>query len=185
MISPISVPITGKFIQDASYYASRVVFSSLDSGMRSRFGNGGLIKHLLGKMGELAFYRFCMDNVIPVRHTPFRDDYTNLNDKDDFQLILRGKLAVVEVKTATLKDPLKIPNNQVVFYNKKQYNGKTDHRYIVVFAAANSEMTQIVLLGWISAPKIADHSIRTDIKSPAYAIPVRELRSMETFLEVR
>jgi hypothetical protein len=182
MPEPVSIPVTDKFIQDAAYYAGKTVFASFSNGMKSRFGNGGLVKHMQGKMGELAFFRFCLDNGIPVKHVPFRDDYSTLDEQDDFIIILKSRQIPVEVKTATLKDPIsmKTPN---LFYNKNQYDQKEDYNYIVVFAATNFELTQVVLIGWIHAKKIANYTVRRDIKSPAYVIPVKDLKPMSDFLK--
>jgi hypothetical protein len=182
MPEPVSIPVTDKFIQDAAYYARKVVFSSFSNGMRPRFGNGGLVKHMQGKMGELAFFKFCLDNGIPVKHAPFRDDYSALDDQDDFIIVLKSRQIPVEVKTASLKNPIELrtPN---LFYNKSQYDQKENYNYIVVFAATNFELTQVVLIGWIPAKKIAKYTVRRDIKSPAYVIPVKDLKPMSDFLK--
>ena len=55
MIKPISIPMDDKFVQDAAYYAFKTVTCSFENGMKSRFGNGGLFKHMLGKLGERHF----------------------------------------------------------------------------------------------------------------------------------
>jgi|Deesub1362A_J573_1020465.scaffolds.fasta_scaffold01443_4 hypothetical protein len=183
-IQPISIPITQKFMEDASRYAIKIVFSSFQQGMKPIFGDGGITNHLRGKIGEMAFYEFCIFHGIAVKHKPFRDDYSVLDDQDDFKVILKDKLAQVEVKTTKLKNPLKIPDDQIVFYNKLQFDQKKNHRFLVVFAATNPEMTQVVLLGWIPAPKIKGFPIRNDIKSPAYVIQVRSLSTMQNLLEV-
>lgn len=161
-----------KSVIDAAYYAYRVVFCSFRQGYKPRFGNGGLVKHMQGKLGELAFYKFCLQNKIPVRHVPFRNDYTELCEDDDF-IVANG--IKVEVKTSTLKQ------NPYVLYNVKQYKEKKDLRFIVVFAAINPEWTRIFLLGWISSLRICDFPIRKDLQSPAYEIPVSALKPMSDF----
>ncbi len=179
MIEPVSIPVTEKLIQDASYYAYKVVFGSFRQGMKARFG-GGIREHMAGKLGELAFFKFCLENGIPVKHAPFRDDYTTLNDDDDFILVLNGKLVPVEVKTATVLDPMKL--DKPLFYNKKQYDSREDHKYIIVFTAVNKHLTQVCLVGWIHAKRIAKFPVRKDLRSPAYEIAVEELKPMQAFL---
>ncbi|AGK61480.1 hypothetical protein Asulf_01497 [Archaeoglobus sulfaticallidus PM70-1] len=177
---PISIEINNKFREDVAYYAHIVVQDSFKNKMKPRFGDGGFVKHYIGKMGEMAFFRFCMQNGIAVKHIPFRDDYSTLNDKDDFVIITHGVQRIVEVKTSVLKrkDPLDPPEDLQLFYNKKQYDEKAEYNHIVVFAATNSELTKISLLGWIPAYEIRKYPVRRDLKSPAYAIPYRDLRSM-------
>ncbi len=185
MIKPISIPLDEKFVSDAAYYAFKTVQCSFENGMKSRFGNGGLFKHILGKLGETAFFRFCLENRIAVKHTPFRNDYSQLNGCDDFIINIMGLDFVVEVKTATIKDPLKPDPKFRLFYNKGQYEAKQEYNYIVVFAAVNPTITQIALLGWIHAQDIAKFPVwRKNMQSPAYAIPVEELKGMEKLVEV-
>ncbi|WP_456478161.1 hypothetical protein [Geoglobus ahangari] len=179
MIQPVSVPIDEKFITDACYYAFKTVTCSFDNAMKPRFGNGGLFKHLLGKLGETAFFRFCLENQIAVKHTPFRNDYSELDENDDFIISLLGHDFRVEVKTATLNSPLNPDGKLVLFYNRDQYKAQQDHSYLVVFAAVNKEVTQIALIGWIHAEDIRSCKIWTkNMKAPAYAIPLAKLRDM-------
>ncbi len=185
MIKPVSIPLDAKFVQDAAYYAYITVFDSFKQGFRPRFGNGGLVKHMLGKIGELAFFRFCLENGIAVKHTPFRNDYSKLNGQDDFVVSIMGIDKVVEVKTQTIKNLLEPDEMLKLFYNKAQFDQKPDRDFIVVFAGVNPQVTQVALLGWIHAEKIAKAFINDKLKSPAYAIPISWLKPMEMFLEVR
>ena len=181
MPNPVSIEVDEKLIQDAAYYALKVTSCSFKKKMRPRFGNGGLFKHMLGKIGEVAFFKYCMENGIAVKHTPFRDDYSRLNDKDDFIISIMGVDRKVEVKTASLRFPL--PDNLRLYYNKKQYESKEDYDYLVVFVAVNHEVTEIKLLGWLHASDIADYPIRNNLSSPAYAIPLKNLKDMRVFVE--
>ena len=183
MIDPVSVPLDGKIVQDAAWYAWHVAADSFRQGFKSRFGNGGLIKHLQGKLGEFAFYYFCQEAMIPVKHTPFRRDYTTLDEHDDFIIELMGRDFVVEVKTQTILDPLN-PSNVHFFYNEEQYKAKDKHDYIVVFAGINRACTQVALIGWIHASEIAKHKVwKKNMKSPAFAIPISALKPMKKLVE--
>ncbi len=180
MIQPIPIAIDEKFVSDAAYYAFKTVTCSFENGMKSRFGNGGLLKHILGKLGETAFFRFCLENGIAIKHTPFRSDYSKLDECDDFLINVMGIDFVVEVKTATIKDPLSPDQKFRLLYNKEQYDAKKDRNYIVVFAAVNQAVTKIALLGWIHAKDIAKFPVwKKNMQSPAYAIPVSELKDMK------
>ena len=173
-----------KFISDAAYYAALTVQCSFDNNMKPRFGNGGLFKHLLGKIGEMAFYKFCLDNLIAVKHVPFRKDYSKLNGNDDFIISIIGHDFRVEVKTATIDDPENVKPDFVLFYNRDQYKAQPDHNYLVVFVGVNKEITKIALLGWIHAEDIRNFKIWTrNMKAPAYAIPVSMLFSLEKLVE--
>ena len=184
MIQPVSIPLDAKFISDASYYAFITVTCCFENGMKPRFGNGGLFKHMLGKLGELAFFKFCLENRIAVKHAPFRNDYSQLNVSDDFIVNVMGLDFTVEVKTATIRNPLNPDPKFRLFYNQGQYEAKQDHNYLVVFAAVNPQITQIALLGWIHAKDIAKFPVwKRKIQSPAYAIPVSELRDIRKFVE--
>jgi len=179
MIQPVSIAMDEKFVSDAAYYAFKTVTCSFENGMKSRFGNGGLIKHILGKLGETAFFRFCLQNGVAVKHTPFRSDYSKLNGCDDFVINVMGLDFIVEVKTATIKDPLNPEPKLRLFYNKDQYDAKQDHNYIVVFAAVNQAVTKVALLGWIHAQDIAKFPVwKKNMQSPAYSIPVGELKDL-------
>ncbi|RLI75263.1 hypothetical protein DRP05_15095 [Archaeoglobales archaeon] len=182
LIKPVSIPINKKFREDCAYYAHIIVEDSFQNGMKSRFGSGGFFKHYVGKMGEMAFFKFCMQEGIAVKHIPFREGYADLNERDDFVVIIHNVERIIEVKTAVLKD-LKLDKELRLFYNEKQYNDKSDHNYIVVFAATNKQLTQIALLGWIPASEIKKYPVRKDIVSPAYAIPLKDLRDMRLFVE--
>jgi len=184
MVEPISIPLDTKFVQDAAYYALITVFDSFENKMKPRFGNGGLFKHMLGKLGELAFFRFCMENHIAVKHAPFRNDYSQLDDCDDFVISVMGVDRVVEVKTSTIKNPLNPDSKLRLFYNQAQYEEKESKDFLVVFAATNPPITQLALLGWIHASEISKFPIwKKNMKSPAYAIPVSELKDMRVFVE--
>lgn len=175
-----TIPIDEKFITDACYYAFRTVKCSFDENMKPKFGNGGLFTHLLGKVGEMAFYNYCMQNDIAVKHTPFRNDYSRLDGRDDFIISIIGHDFRVEVKTSSFKDFSKINENTRVFYNREQYKAQEDKSYLVVFAAVNHTVTDVKLLGWIHAEDIRKHPIwKNRMQSPAYAIPVKALRPME------
>jgi hypothetical protein len=182
MPEPVSIPITLKMLMDVKYYAGKVVFDSFRSGMHTRFGNGGIPEHEIGKFGELAFFRFCLENGIPVKHVPFREDYSSLDENDDFIIVLKSRQIPIEVKTSEIRDPLR-PSVKSVFYNESQYKEKLSHNFLVVFAAINRQQTQLALLGWIPAKKIAKYNVRRDIKSPAYVIPVKDLKPMSDFLK--
>jgi len=180
MIEPVSIPVTEHLLMDASYYAHKVVFGSFKQGMKARFG-GGIKEHKIGKLGELAFFRFCMENGIPVKHIPFREDYTTLDENDDFIIVLKSKQIPIEVKTSEIDDPLK-PSVKFVFYNESQYKQKQNYNFLVVFVVVNHLHTQLALLGWIHAKRIAKFSVRKDLRSPAYEIPLEELKPMQAFL---
>lgn len=182
-IQPVSIPMDGKFVSDAAWHAWHIAIDSFRQGFKSRFGNGGLIKHLQGKLGEFAFYYFCQDAMIPVKHTPFRRDYSTLDEHDDFIIELMGRDFVVEVKTQTISNPLK-PEDIHLFYNEDQYRAKDEHDYIVVFAGINRTCTQIALIGWIHASDIGKHKVwRRNLKAPAFAIPVSALKPMKKLVE--
>lgn len=184
MIQPVSIPMDDKFVQDAAYYAFKTVTCSFENGMKPRFGNGGLFKHMLGKLGETAFYRFCLQNGIAVKHTPFRSNYSKLNGCDDFVISILGVDLVVEVKTATLKDPVNPEPKYRLLYNQSQYEAKQNYDYLVVFAGVNPSVTNIALLGWIHAKDIKSFPIwKKNMHSPAYAIPVGELKDMGKLIE--
>ena len=179
MMNPVAIPIDIKFVQDAAYYALITVFDSFENKMKSRFGSGGLFKHMLGKIGELAFFRFCMENHIAVKHVPFRDNYSELNNDDDFVISVLGHDFRVEVKTATIPNPIKPDEKLVLFYNRDQYKAQENHDYIVVFAGVNKAVTQIALLGWIHASEISKFPVwKKNMQSPAYAIPANRLKDM-------
>ncbi|MBE8539451.1 hypothetical protein [Geoglobus acetivorans] len=179
-MTPVAIPIDEKFITDACYYAFKTVTCSFDNAMKPRFGNGGLIKHLIGKIGETAFFRFCLENGIAVKHAPFRNDYSEINGNDDFIISILGHDFRVEIKTATIRNPTNPDEKLVLFYNRDQYKAQEDHDYIVVFAGVNKEVTQIALLGWIHASEIRNFSIWTkNMKAPAYAIPQSRLKDMK------
>jgi len=123
LIKPVSIPINKKFREDCAYYAHIIVEDSFQNGMKSRFGSGGFFKHYVGKMGEMAFFKFCMQEGIAVKHIPFREGYADLNERDDFVVIIHNVERIIEVKTAVLKD-LKLDKELRLFYNEKQYNDK-------------------------------------------------------------
>jgi|Deesub1362A_J573_1020465.scaffolds.fasta_scaffold00348_23 hypothetical protein len=177
MPDPVSIPMDDKFAQDAAWHAWHIVADSFKQGYRPRFG-GGLFEHMAGKFGEIAFEIFCRDAMIPIIHTPLRRNYTSLNGNDDFIIEIMGKRVTVEVKTARINNPLQPDEGFKLFYNKQQYEDKDNHKYIVVFAGINKKGTQLALIGWLPATKIKKYPIRTDIKSPAYAIPVKDLKPM-------
>ena len=185
MIKPVSIPLDAKFVQDAAYYAYITVFDSFKQGFRPRFGNGGLVKHMLGKIGELAFFRFCLENGIAVKHTPFRNDYSKLNGHDDFIINLMGLDRTVEVKTQTIRNLLEPDDKLRLLYNKAQFDDKKGHDYIVVFAGVDPPITKVALLGWIPAKDIPKAEVRKNLKSPAYSIPISWLRPMHLFLELK
>ena len=175
MIKPAIIKPDAKLIQDAAYYAFTIVFDSFEQGYKPRFGNGGLIKHLIGKIGELAFFRYCMENGIAVKHTPFRNDYSKLNGKDDFIISIFGYDIPVEVKTQTVKE---INGDLRLFYNKEQYYSRQKDG-IVVFVAINPEITKISILGWIHLKDIEKYPIwEKNLQSPAFAIPVSALKDL-------
>lgn len=174
----VIITVDEKFITDVAYYAFKTVKFSLDENMQPRFG-GGLFTHMLGKIGEMAFYNFCLNNSIAVKHTPFRNDYSKLDDNDDFIVSIVGHDFRVEVKTASLN---KIDEKTKLFYNREQYKAQKDHNYLVVFAVVNQPVTEVKLLGWLHAEDIKKFPIfEKNLQSPAYAIPVSALKSMSLF----
>ena len=183
-MQPVRIPIDSKVAADAAWYAWHVCEASFRRGFKSRFGNGGLVKHMQGKLGEFAFLLFCRKNMIPVLHDPFRKDYSELDEYDDFVVEILGVRKIVEVKTQTIKNALNPDEKLRLYYNKSQYNSKKSHDYIVVFVALNPEWTGVSLLGWIHASEIKKFPVWSrNMKSPAYAIPIRALKPMKMFLE--
>lgn len=178
------IDVDEKLASDAAYYAFKTLKFSLDKNMKPRFGDGGLLSHMLGKLGELVFYRYCLENKIAVKHTPFRDDYSKLNGNDDFIVSFLGHDFRVEVKTSVLKNAFNPDEKLRIFYNREQYKSQKDHNYIVVFIATNKEMNAFAILGWIHAEDIKSHPIwERGLESPAYAIPITALKSMKLFRE--
>ena len=183
----IEIPPHVQLYEKAMRYAFITVFDSLECGYLPRFGNGGVIKHLIGKIGEMAFYEFCKENGVKVLHTPFREDYRRLNGWDDFVIQVNDEIIYVEVKTQTIK---RYPKVDVLFYNVEQYNSKKFRNiYLqnraVVFCGVNRPLTKIALLGWIWARDIEDYPIRTDLKSPAYAIPAEDLLNFDFLFNLK
>ena len=182
MIQP--VPLDDFLRMCAAHFAGRVTECSVENGMRPRFG-GTFKEHYKGKLGELAFLKFCFENHIAVKHTPFRSDYSKLNKYDDFIINLLGLDFIVEVKTSEIEGPMNPDPKFRLFYNKGQYEAKQEYNYIVVFAGVNPAVTKIALLGWIHAQDIAKFPVwKRNMQSPAYAIPVGELKEMKKLVEV-
>ncbi len=170
----IEIPPNVQLYEKAMRYAFITVIDSDLAGYRPIFG-GGVIKHFIGKLGELAFYQFLKENGIPVKHTPFREDYRNLNDLDDFVIELQNTEKIIEVKTRTIR---KFPPREVL-YNAQQFKrAKSD---LTVFCGVNKRLTRIVLLGWIPTSEIGKYPLCVEnLKSPAYLIPTSCLRSLES-----
>ena len=182
LAQPVFVELSKKFRLDCAYYAHMIVEDSIKNGMKSRFGDGGFFKHFVGKMGEMAFFKFCMRVGIPVKHIPFREGYKDLDENDDFVVIIHDVERCIEVKTAVLKK-WKLDENLRLFYNERQYLNKEKHNYIVVFSATDKRLTRLALLGWIPASEIQKYPVRRDIRSPAYAVPFKDLRDMRLLVE--
>lgn len=72
----------------AAFHAQLLFKHSLETGMIPRL-NGGVYEHLIGKMCELSFWRYCNYLRTSILHTPFRPQYYEPDPNDDF--IIRGR----------------------------------------------------------------------------------------------
>lgn len=177
MPKPVRYGVSEKMVAYAAVLARRQMKDSKESKMKMLFG-GSFERHTIGKLGEMAFMRFCKDEGIKILHTPFRESYSSLSNYDDFLVEVDGTRKIVEVKTATMQDPG--DSYEVVYYNKEQYDERDDRDFLVVFAAIDPVLTEVALLGWLRADIISHFFIRDDIEHPAYMIEVDRLEYMHT-----
>jgi len=182
---PVVYDVDLKMITDAAHYAYHVFFSAEENGMKNRF-LGGFFKHYIGKLGELAFYRFCMQNEIPVKHTPFREDYSKLNEKDDFIIVVAGIDRRIEVKTRMIQNAAKPDKKLRLFYNAAQFEQQKNRDFYVIFAAVDPQVRITSLIGWLPAAEIPRFPVwKGELKSPAYAIRWQDLRDLGLFVDAQ
>lgn len=53
---------------------------------------------MIGKIGELAVYKFLKDSGFEILHKPFRESYEKFNWNDDFKIRADGRVKQIEVR---------------------------------------------------------------------------------------
>lgn len=100
--------------------------------------------YYIGKVGEFVFYKYLRglekQNLLKIKHVPFRANYDKLNFNDDFIIEVDGKLMQIEVRTKGRSVEPKL-----------DYECCTDcikPNFVYVFLSFNKTNDKVTLLGF-------------------------------------
>ena len=94
----------------------------------------------IGKIGELAVYKWLKLNNVEIVHKPFRKNYQRFDKRDDFQVLKHGNVQQIEVRC---KSRNFFPANDWLVCSDCIKPG-LDY----VFASYNKQDNTVIILGW-------------------------------------
>jgi len=110
--------------------------------------------YYLGKVGEFVFYKFLRkyekQNLLKIKHVPFRENYKKLNFKDDFIIEIKDKEFQIEVRSKGRSvEP------------QPDFECCTDcikPHFIYVFVSINKKTDMVSLLGYANWENFKKHA---------------------------